>query len=90
MSDNGAVEITPDMRCCGNCRWWLRDAKLHHMGECHGAPPTAMMVINKNSITREVTQRVSFAWPPTPDTELCAHFQFPSSKGGHIESSISR
>src|SRR5690349_14431874 len=58
----------PLKRCCGNCRFWLPDGTG---GQCHGGPPTAVLITQRNPITGAVAPVLSCAWPPTGPDELC-------------------
>jgi hypothetical protein len=72
-------------RCCGNCRWWLADPIDPNNlgaggGTCHGGPPTAIIIVQRNA-AGQVSQALSSAWPPVARTELpCAVHQFPLTK----------
>jgi hypothetical protein len=69
------------LRCCGNCRWWLPDDNTAEtqVGECHGGPPTAIVLTEKNTITRKLEQKFTRAWAPTHSSECCAHFSLCSN-----------
>ena len=68
--------MDPIKRCCGNCRWWLPHPKIQQMGECHGAPPTAILSVTENPITGAPQQALQAAWPPIGAGECCGLFQF--------------
>lgn len=68
------------VRLCGNCRWWLPDAPgpLTATGQCHGGPPTAVLMILPPEIAGgEIRRVLSSAWPPVGKNELpCAMHNF--------------
>jgi len=65
--------ITPlPPRCCGRCRFWLPQPTGG--GQCHGAPPSAVILITQHPITGKPAQQISSAWPPTGEDELCGMF----------------
>lgn len=62
------------LRCCGRCRFWLPDPAAGGR-TCHGAPPSAVILITQHPISGKPAQTISSAWPPTGADELCGMFQ---------------
>lgn len=67
----------PDGGCCATCKWGVKTG--NGPIECHGAPPTGMIVSQqaRHAITGEVQvhHQSVHLWPPVDANDWCASFE---------------